>query len=591
MERLDLSTQTDTLPAPGLTAAKTVTASNASNFTTLRRRIAKAAAPLAAAVGLIASSLVTHAAVMNVMFINLAGGNQYLAEFAVKNDGTPAAISGFTVYFDETRFTNLSLTANPLTWDSLLIQPDLGLPASGFLDGLILDPLNALLLGQTQSGFDVMFDYIGQGLPGGMAFEIHDDAFTTLFSGVTTTVPTGGQIPEPAAIWLTLIAVGSLAASRVRWGKRKPSLQSGKAVITRMNSFKAISSPMLRSLSDLQLTSSRLIVGCLALISSFCVCATPSIEVGDLISTTRVDRTKFDYKFSVRVRGDSKNYDNATFMASIVAPGSTLLNNAVNIGHIDAGSFYRPADTITVRHDRQFPFDRKRLLFSFAGTVAASSDPAIGPTISYVNFHELGGRPGHEGSFPILTENPVAGSTLTLQAALLGNINVAEYSIRDTSGNLLSTGNLPRAWADLPLFSVSLVIPSVKFTVEIKATGTDGKRNTWLSKLYTPQTFTARLEPASGIFRYGQTIQAKIIGTSTTAFGEYTVSLIRPIDFPGNVGPWTVTVSPGQSFVIPMQIATPATGPNNTFYMFGLAYAPKANPQKVEYSNQQFFAR
>ena len=162
----------------------------------------------------------------------MGGGNHYLAEFAVKNDGAPATISGFTIFFDETKYSNLSLLASPSTWDSLLIQPDLGLPAPGFLDALVLDPLNALASGQTQSGFNVTFDYIGQALPGALPFDINDSNFNVLFSGITTTVPgapTGGQIPEPGAVWLALLAVGCLAATRVKWTPRQAAVQTQSA--------------------------------------------------------------------------------------------------------------------------------------------------------------------------------------------------------------------------------------------------------------------------------------------------------------------------------------------------------------------------
>lgn len=552
-----MTKQPKTAPARALNAAQTRISFS---FAAILRGTSKAIAAFAAVV-LMMTGVTAQAAVVNVSFTDL-GGSQYLADIAVENDGSPASISGFTLYFDEARFTNLALTASPAAWDSLLIQPDLGLPAAGFLDSFVIDPLTALSLGQTQRGFQVSFDYIGLGLPGSMAFDITDSDFNVLFSGVTTTVtstPPGGQIPEPDALWLALVALGCLVVVRIKKATRRQTLS--------------------------------LIAGCIGLGAAIGVQAAPRIEGVDLVSSTRVDRTKFDYKFAIRVRGDSKNYDAGSFTASINAPGSTLLSNAINVGQIDSGGFSRPTDTITVRHDRQFPFDRTKLLFSFAGKVSASSNPAMGPTVGMVNFYEFGGRPGHEGGFPIRTENPIAGKTLRLQAAVFGDVNVAEYSIHDTAGTLLATGNLPRAWVDMPWFAVDVIIPSTNFTIEVKATGTDGKRNTWRSKPYTPQTFTARLEPASGIFNYGQVIQAKIIGTSTTASGEYIVSLVRPGEFPGDIGPWTVTITPGQSFVILTQISAPPTGPSNSFHTLGVSYSPKLSPQNAQYSNLQFFAK
>ena len=335
----------------------------------------------------------------------------------------------------------------------------------------------------------------------------------------------------------------------------------------------------------------KLIIVSLALTCSLGAQAKPSIEGVDLVSTTRFDRTKFDYKFALRVKGDTKHYDTGIFTATMNAPGSTLLNNKINTGRIDSGSFSRPAETITIRHDRTFPFDRSKLTFAFTGKLSASSIPSVGPTIGRVNFHEFGGRPGHEGSVPIRTENPIAGGSLALEATIFGNVNVAQYSLRDASGRILLTGNLPSLSPELFLFVSNIVIPTTKFSVEIKATGTDGKSNVWQSRLYTPQTFTARLEPATGVFVYGQTIPAKIVATSTTAAGDYTVSLLRPSDFAGEVGPWNLTISPGKTLEIPVQIITPMSGPHAAFFTLGVSYASKAKPQELHFSNLQFYAR
>lgn len=107
------------------------------------------------------------------------------------------------------------MTGSPSTWDSLLIPPDLGIPAAGFLDAFVLDSLDALQLGQTQGGFNFTFDYIGQGLPGEMAFDINDANFNVLFSGISadTYIPTN-RVPEPGAGWLVLIALGCIGGAK-----------------------------------------------------------------------------------------------------------------------------------------------------------------------------------------------------------------------------------------------------------------------------------------------------------------------------------------------------------------------------------------
>lgn len=73
-------------------------------------------------------------------------GNDWLTELTLINDGSPTQISEFTVYFDVTRFSNLSIVSSSATWDPFVIQPDGGIPADGYCDALDLNPADALNL-------------------------------------------------------------------------------------------------------------------------------------------------------------------------------------------------------------------------------------------------------------------------------------------------------------------------------------------------------------------------------------------------------------------------------------------------------------
>ena len=137
----------------------------------------------------------SHAAVMVVSFSQLAG-DQWQTDLVLVNDGTPEQITGFTVYFDESLFTDLSVASSPANWDSLVIQPDLALASPGFFDSLVIAPGSPLLLGQQQAGFSVLVRYAGAGSPPMLPFEIVDTQFNVLFSGMTT------PIPEPATLIL-----------------------------------------------------------------------------------------------------------------------------------------------------------------------------------------------------------------------------------------------------------------------------------------------------------------------------------------------------------------------------------------------------
>lgn len=502
----------------------------------------------------------SQAGIITTTYQQVSGSDWYV-DLHLMGDDIPTTPSGFTVYFDENIFSDLIAVATPdETWDTLVIQPDLNIPAPGFYDAYLTTGQGFAFHDAT--GFRVGFSYFGTDAPPQLSFDVVDANYQVLFSGVTKPLidlPTT-EVPEPNTIFL--LALGLLAI----FGFRSTRIKEN--------------------------TVKHTFIGSLLFATSLAAQAgSPSVEGIDLISSKRIDRTTFDFVFALRINADSKNYDSGTFSAKIDSVGSTLIKDKVSVGRIDAGSFFRTTDTITIRQDRTYPFNKDKLIFTFDGKLAASSNPSIGPKIGQVKFFELAGRPGHQGSLPITTDSPVAAAALTLQAALYGDIAQATYQFRDSNGVALTGGELVHTNSELAWYSANIVVPNKAFTVEINATGNDGKQNTWQSKLFTPQTLTAKLVPATGVFKYGQTIPASIRVVSASATGDFVISINRPSDFTGDAGPWTVSVTPGKTIDIPIKIIPPASGPRSSFYTLGLAYAPKLQPQNVQFSNLEFFAK
>ncbi|WP_088280194.1 MYXO-CTERM sorting domain-containing protein [Ideonella sp. A 288] len=171
---------------------------------------------LAKVLALAALSLQVHATVIGSAYTPL-GGNQWSVAFEVTNDGAPASIGGFTVYFDEALFSGLSVLDSPAGWDSLVAQPDAALPAAGFLDALVLDDADQLLDGDVLGGFRVAFTYLGAAAPGALPFEIVDRSFEVRGSGLTVPSVVGSQpVPEPPMAALVAVALAGLA-----WGRRR----------------------------------------------------------------------------------------------------------------------------------------------------------------------------------------------------------------------------------------------------------------------------------------------------------------------------------------------------------------------------------
>lgn len=162
-----------------------------------------------AVLGLLALAGATaQAATMTAAFS--PAGLSWQAQLTVANDGAPAQIGHFTLYFDETLFSGLALLQSPAGWDSVLVQPDTAIPAPGFLDAQVLPSTLPLALGQQQGGFAVQFAYGGIGAPGSLRYQIVDDNFTVLFQGLT--VP----VPEPGVWQLGLLGGAALLGRRLR---------------------------------------------------------------------------------------------------------------------------------------------------------------------------------------------------------------------------------------------------------------------------------------------------------------------------------------------------------------------------------------
>lgn len=168
------------------------------------------------AIALLCSASFANAVIIESELTSL-GGDSYQFDFNVINDDLAAGIEEFSVYFDELLYENLSVIASPVDWDSIVVQPDPGLPDVGFFDSLFfVDPIAE---GSALDGFSVAFDWLGAAAgPAafGNAFDIFDANFAIVASGVTTAPvvvpPPPNPIPEPGILslfGLALLFVGA----------------------------------------------------------------------------------------------------------------------------------------------------------------------------------------------------------------------------------------------------------------------------------------------------------------------------------------------------------------------------------------------
>jgi hypothetical protein len=151
----------------------------------------------------------SQATVINSAYTPL-GGNSWLVDFTITNDGAPASFAGFTIDFPNA--TNLVLRTSPSTWDSAVFQPDPGLPDAGFLDSFVRNASNALPMGQSIAGFGVAFSYAAGAIPGPLPFLVYSENFTPLFAGSTTVA----AIPEPPTVFMAALGLALVGLRTVR---------------------------------------------------------------------------------------------------------------------------------------------------------------------------------------------------------------------------------------------------------------------------------------------------------------------------------------------------------------------------------------
>jgi hypothetical protein len=163
-----------------------------------------------------AGSLCAHATLITYS-VSALGPSMWRYEYRITNDTLPDPIGEFTVFFDRALYSGLAAVASPAGWDSIVVQPDSGIPSDGFFDSLALATM--LEPGHSLSGFAVEFNYSGTGPPGPQRLAILDTDFNAIDEGVTVAVP------EPSVVLMMGACLALLTFIRVLSGRRAPRVK------------------------------------------------------------------------------------------------------------------------------------------------------------------------------------------------------------------------------------------------------------------------------------------------------------------------------------------------------------------------------
>lgn len=146
-----------------------------------------------------------RAALITTEFSELVG-NQGTVDISL-SIASGENLSGLSLYFSESLFSNLAIVFSPTQWDSLVVQPDALLGAG------LLDSYNPAGLGAGVAR--VSFTYLSNLPFQPLVYDIYDANFAVVESGSSTNVTT--PVPEPSAMMMLLLglmAVGLRQSSK-----------------------------------------------------------------------------------------------------------------------------------------------------------------------------------------------------------------------------------------------------------------------------------------------------------------------------------------------------------------------------------------
>ncbi len=114
--------------------------------------------------------------------------------------------------------------------------------------------------------------------------------------------------------------------------------------------------------------------------------AAASVVGMQLVGTSRVGRTTFDYTYKITVQNGTPALVAAKATVVSTAPATQIMKSTVSLGDVAAGATVTSTDTFTLRQDRSVPFNAAALAWTVGGASLeiSLSDAFVAPNGSVV---------------------------------------------------------------------------------------------------------------------------------------------------------------------------------------------------------------
>jgi hypothetical protein len=176
--------------------------------------------------------------------------------------------------------------------------------------------------------------------------------------------------------------------------------------------------------------------------------------------------------------------------------------------------------------------------------------------LSSCEFVEPGGRPGHEGFFPI-DGLPLAGQEGTVDAVMSGDFNTAQFSLRSETGAVLQTFPLSLVPETTDEFFGQITPPTSSFRVYVTGqdiTGANYQR--LLSASIRPQTVKIDA-PTSQDLRPGQSLSYTFTVTNLGAPDTFSFTGSDDRNYLTSVSPTVFSLNTNDSIDVTVQVQPP----------------------------------